>query len=170
MKSYPSIDEAFSDMTFTLGLALTQWQNVEFKLYQLFVFLCGQADERAISIIFHEMPLESKMRAITELVRLRDKKLLTRWDAISKVLFKHKRLRDKLAHWTVGTKQDKNGEYIAWLSPPTTSAEAANLAKNPAASGAIDADSLRQTAVSDFGAVMAQLHAFMYALPDAPTS
>jgi len=49
IKSYPSVGEAYADVTFALGFALTQWHTIEHKLYQLFVYLCGNSDENADS-------------------------------------------------------------------------------------------------------------------------
>ncbi len=121
IKSYSSIDEAFLDMASALGFALTQWQSIELKIYQLFIYLCGQSDRKALDAIFHEMPLEIRMKSITELIRVRVPDWLSKWDEVSKKVFKDKRLRDKIAHWTVGTAPHKEGGFTSWLSPPSFS-------------------------------------------------
>jgi hypothetical protein len=167
IKSHPTFDAALVEMTFALGMALTQWQLVEHKIYQLFVFLCGKSDERAINVIFHELSLELKMRAIMELVRLRDKGFLSAWDEASKAVYRQKRLRDKLAHWTVVGSEAEGGKFIAYLCPPTTSLQAKKVIANPNG-GAIDADTLRNDAITGFLGAAAAIDRFMHSLPEAP--
>ena len=62
------------------------------------------------------------MIAITKLVKYgaSNSDVVQDWDKISKAMFKQKKLRDKLAHWTVISGQSKDGEYISYLAPPTT--------------------------------------------------
>ena len=162
IKTHQTLDAAVGEMTFTLGLALTQWQSVEYMLYHLFIDLCGRSDEAALNAIFHEMSLETKMKSITELVRLRNKDKLSDWDKVSKALFKQKRLRDKLAHWSVVT-APRGDAYISYLAPPVTDARAKKYIENPEG-GAIDAETLRETSVRDFSFVAASIQNFRKAM------
>ncbi|MDO9296536.1 hypothetical protein [Bradyrhizobium sp.] len=162
IKSYPSVGEAYADVTFALGFALTQWHTIEHKLYQLFVYLCGNSDEKALNAIFHEMPLESRLRALTELVRLRDEKSLSAWDDVLKQVTKQKRLRDKLAHWTVETGPHKDGGFTAWLSPPSTDERAKIVFEN--VQNALGADDLKIKCM-EFLAASHAIHGFMMVFP-----
>lgn len=169
IKSYEHLDQAYHEITLALGYALTQWQQIEHKLYQLFICLCGRCDQEAITVVFHEMSLETKLKAITELVRYRDNSFLPTWDTCSKAVFKQKSLRDKLAHWTVVGTKNKEGRYLTYLSPPITSLGAQKLHEtivaNPGA-GAIDADTLNARSIKDFGAAAHSVHLFMMSLPE----
>lgn len=162
VKLYNSVDAAHSDMTYALGFALTQWQTIELKLYQLFSYLCGQSDQKAVDVIFHEMDLDSRMRAILELVRLRDNKQLQKWDEVAKLVFKHKRLRDKLAHWTVVGAPAKDGKFTAYLCPPTTDPRAITVVSNP--QNALNADDLRYK-TREFQMAAGAIHRFMMEFP-----
>jgi hypothetical protein len=163
IKTYPTVDQAYSDMTFTLGLALTQWQAVELKLYQLFIFLCGRSDRSALDAIFHEMSLEIKMKAINELIRLREASKLATWDTVTKDIFKQKRLRDKLAHWTVVAAPSTPDGYTAYLCPPTTDPRAQTVLQNP--QNAINADDLKSK-ITEFHVASHEIHKFMIAFPE----
>ena len=163
VKPYASVDEAFMDMANALGFTLTQWQVIELKLYQLFIYLCGQSDRKALDAIFHEMPLEVRMKSITELIRIRDGDWLSKWDAVSKTIFKDKRLRDKIAHWTVGTSRHRDGGFTSWLSPPSTDEEAQKVLDN--IQNAIGADDLRSKAL-EFQITAHAVHQFMTSFPE----
>ena len=162
IKSYPTVDEAYSDVTFSLGFALIQWHAVDAKLYQLFIYLCGRSDQEAMNAIFHEMPLEVRLRALTELVRLRDEESLSAWDAVLKKVTKQKRMRDKLAHWTVGTGRDKDGGFTAWLSPPSTDERAKVVFEN--IQNALGAQDLQDKSM-EFQTAAHAIHNFMMAFP-----
>jgi hypothetical protein len=162
IKTYPTIDQAWSDMTFALGTALTQWQFLELKLYQLFTYLCGRSDKIAIDAIFHEMSLETKMKSINELIRIRDASKLKSWNETAKDIFKQKRLRDKLAHWTVAA-DDVPGGYTAYLSPPSTDPRAQTVARNP--QNAMNADDLRKQ-MAQFMVAGNAIHRFMMDFPE----
>jgi len=163
IKSYPNIGEAYSDVTYSLGFALTQWQAVELKLYQLFVFLCGDSDRKAINVVFHEMPLEVRLRALTELVAMRAPSQAEAWAEVVKKVHKQRRMRDKLAHWTVVGDQHKDGGFTAWLSPPTTSEQARVVYENNhSAMGAQDLlDKSREFQIAAHA-----VHEFMMAFPE----
>jgi hypothetical protein len=141
IKTYPTLDQAIVDMNFALGIALTQWQAVELKIYQIFVYLCGRSDKVALDAVFHEMSLETKMKAINELIRVRDTSKLKAWDTVAKEVFKQKRLRDKLAHWTVVAGPGEPDAYTAYLCPPTTDPRAQTVLNNP--QNAMNADHLK---------------------------
>lgn len=161
--SYPTVDEAYSKVTFALGVALTQWQSVELKLYQLFIFLSGSSDQRAIGVIFHEMPLEVRLRSLTELVRLRNEAMIPKWDATLKIVHKQRRFRDKLAHWTVCTAPHKDGGFTAWLTPPTTDDRARVVYEN--LQNAMGANDLTAKSL-EFGVAAHSIHVFMHEFPD----
>jgi hypothetical protein len=163
IKNYPTLDQAVVDMNFALGIALTQWQGVELKIYQLFIYLCGRSDKAALDAVFHEMSLETKMKAITELVRLRDATRLSAWDAAAKAVFKQKRLRDKLAHWTVVAAPGNPDGYTAYLCPPTTDPRAQMVLKNP--QDAMNADDLKSKML-EFGYASHGIHQFMMDFPE----
>jgi len=163
IKIYPTFDQAVVDMNFALGIALTQWQGVELKVYQLFIYLCGQSDRAALDAVFHEMSLEIKMKALTELIRLRDASRLAAWDGVAKAVFKQKRLRDKLAHWTVMTGPGEGGGYTAYLCPPTTDPRAQIVLRNP--QNALNADDLKSKML-DFGVTGGAIHRFMMDFPE----
>jgi hypothetical protein len=158
IKTYPTVDQAIVDMNFALGMALTQWQFVELKLYQLFIYLCAKSDQAALDAIFHEMDIDTKMRAIGELVRLRDPAKLGAWDEAAKSVFKQKRLRDRLAHWTVVTGPVDPSGYTAYLCPPTTDPRAQTVLQNP--QDAINADDLK-TRMLNFQVAAHAVHQFM---------
>lgn len=154
-------------MTFSLGLALTQWQTVEFKLFQLYQFLYGQSDYVALNATFHEMGLDVKMRAISALIEQRtaDKSFHKSWKKTTEVFFRQKRLRDKLAHWTVVAARHPSGGYCAYLSPPTTDLRATTIAPGPTDPNAIDAPTLQKQAIQDFGSTSAAIHRYMMNFP-----
>jgi hypothetical protein len=116
-----------------------------------------------MNAVFHEMPLDVRLRALTELVRLRDKKLLSAWDDVVKKLVKQKRLRDKLAHWSVGTAPHKDGGFTAWLSPPSTDERAKIVYEN--IQSALGAEDLRNSSL-EFGFAAHAIHEFMMAFPE----
>lgn len=149
-------------MSFALGMALTQWQAVELKIYQLFIYLCGRSDKVALDAVFHEMSLETKMKAITELVRARDTSKLQAWDTVTKDVFKQKRLRDKLAHWTVVAAPSNPDGYTAYLCPPTTDPRAHAVLNNP--QNAVNAGELKSK-MMEFGFVSGAIHRFMMDFP-----
>ncbi len=163
IKSYPDVGQAYSDVTFALGFALTQWHAVELKLYQLFIYLCGRSDQKAMNAIFHEMPLDVRFRALTELVRLRDEKSLSAWDSVLKKVMKQKRMRDKLAHWTVGTARHKDGGFTAWLSPPSTDERARDVFEN--VQNALGAQDIQEKS-QEFQFAAHAIHEFMRAFPE----
>jgi hypothetical protein len=167
MKSYHTVDAAYSEMTFSLGLALTQWQTIELTLYQLYVFLYGQSDPVALSVSFHEMGLDVRLRAIEALIKTRtnDKKLHKSWAHIMESLYKQKRLRDKLAHWTVMTGPNQDGTYYAYLSPPSTDLKALKMVTDPQKTGAIDTPTLQGLAIKDFKFVSGAIHRYMMDFP-----
>ena len=92
MQSYPTLDEALIRTTMAIGTALVQWQFIETTMFRLYAHLCGQSDQRAINLIYHSMSLETKMIAITKLVKYRasDSDVVQDWDKISKAMFKQK--------------------------------------------------------------------------------
>jgi hypothetical protein len=167
MKSYPTVDAAYHEMTFSLGLALTQWQFVELKLFQLYALLYGQSDGVGLNISFHEMGLDVRLRIIEALIKARTnkKELHKSWAHVKDDVYKQKRLRDKLAHWTVMTGSNQDGTYYAYLSPPSTDLKAEEMAADPQKAGAIDAPTLQEAAIKDFQFVSAAIHRFMMAFP-----
>jgi hypothetical protein len=112
MQTYPTLDEALNRTTMAMGTALVQWQFIEHAMFQLYAHLFGQSDQRAINLIYHSMGLEAKIITITKLVKPRsaNSDVVQRWDKISKDIFKQKKLRDKLAYWTVLSGQSKEAD------------------------------------------------------------
>jgi len=69
-------------MAAALGFALAQWHTVETALYNLYVYLCGYEDERAVNVVFHEMSVDVKLRAIGALINLRDSSRSKSWNRL----------------------------------------------------------------------------------------
>lgn len=167
MKSYSNPAEAYHDMMFALGLALTQWGSIELKLFQLYSFLYGQSDPLALNISYHEMGLDVRLRAIDALIKARtgDKKIHKGWAHVTEDIYRQKRLRDKLAHWTVMGGPNPDGTFYSYLSPPSTDLKATKMATDPEKTGAIDSPTLQDFAVKDFNFTAHKIHEYMRAFP-----
>src|SRR5258706_12316393 len=146
MKSYPTRDEAVTEMTKALGTAFANWQTIEFNLFLLYRHLCGEANvtqRKVMEITYNSMQLESKMVAIAGLIKLRtptDKKYMQDWDLIAKQFNKQKRLRDKMAHWSI-VSTPKPAGYYAFLAPPLSDIDSVIKASaDPENSEAISAE------------------------------
>jgi len=171
MKSYPTRDEAVSEITKALGMAFSRWQTVEFNLFLLYRRLCGEANitqRKVMEITYNSMQLESKMFAVAGLIKFRtptDKKYMQDWDLIAKQFNKQKKLRDKMAHWSIVSTQ-KAAEYYAFLAPPLSDIDRVIKASaDPENSEAISAETLLRRSSDDFGKVSAAIEEFMRKLP-----
>ncbi|MBR1154281.1 hypothetical protein [Bradyrhizobium sp. JYMT SZCCT0428] len=172
MKSHPIRDEAVNEMTRALGTALMHWQQIEFKLFLLYRTLCGgrHPQSKITDTIYGAMSLETKMVAVAALIKLRvsDKKYMQSWDTVAKAFFKQKKLRDKMAHWSiVGTPdQKRSGYYYAFLAPPLSDLDRMlKTAANPGNSEAISAETLLRRSLDDFSIVTAAIDQFRDSLP-----
>jgi hypothetical protein len=171
MKSYPTRDEAVTEITKALGMAFSHWQTIEFNLFLLYRNLCGDltVDQRKVTeIVYNSMPLESKITALAGLIKHRtpmDKKYMQDWDLIAKQFNKQKRLRDKMAHWSI-LSTPKPAGYYAFLAPPLSDLDrVVKASADPENSEAISAETLFQRSTEDFGKVSAAIEAFSRNLP-----
>jgi hypothetical protein len=176
MKSYSTREDALDAMTRALGNALANWQSVEMSLFSLYRDLCGKTDKRISSALFSAMSLETKMVALAALIKVRtdDKKYMQDWDSVSKEFFKQKRVRDKMAHWSVmQSNAMKDGkfvptEFIAFLAPPLSDIpRMIKVPADPENSEAISAEVLSKHSLNDFGAVNEKIDVFRRGLPNA---
>ena len=174
MKAYSTQKEAVDEMTRALGMALANWQSVEMTLFTFYLALCGKTDRKISGAIYNSMSLETKVTALAALIKVRtsDKKYMQEWDVVQKEFSKQKRLRDKLAHWSiVQTHPIKEGafvtsEFVAVLVPPLSDIPRMLKAlDDPANSEALSAESLLQRSTNEFGSLNAKIDAFRQSLP-----
>jgi hypothetical protein len=170
MKSYSTQDEALDAMTSALGVALANWQSVEVTLFFLYIELCDKTAQKIRDAIFGAMSLDTKMRVLASLIKARtsDQKYMRDWDGVHKKFSKQKRLRDKLAHWTIMQSQlDQSGnKFVAFLAPPVSNiARMLRALENPENSEAISAEVLLKKSLDEFGEVNKKIDAFRQSLP-----
>jgi hypothetical protein len=176
MKTHSTREEALDAMTRALGMALANWQSIEMALFFLYTELCGKTDKSIAGAIFNSMSLETKMMALTALIKVRtsDKKYMQDWDTLFKAFSKQKRLRDKMAHWSIiQSNPVENGEFVnekfvAFLAPPASDIPRMLKAlRDPENSEAVSAEVLLEKSIEDFGSVNEKIEAFRKSLPAA---
>ena len=110
------------------------------------------------------------MTALAALIKVRtsDKKYVQEWDEVRKDFCKQKRLRNKLAHWSIMQSQlfQSGDTFVAFLAPPLSDIPRMLKAlQDPENGEAISAEGLLKQALEDFGNVNVKIDAFRRSLP-----
>jgi hypothetical protein len=131
--SQPS--ERIRKIYFAVGLAITQWQQIELGLTQLFIVLLNAKTGTAASTAFSAAGLNFRTKLAmvdaASFVMLRDTPLFVEWNAIRDRLEKKARNRNQIAHfmlyqkavvWNSGEREptiEELNSQLDWYLRPT---------------------------------------------------
>jgi hypothetical protein len=124
----PTLRKAkMKEFYFTIGVAIVQWQRVEFELNELFCVLVG-ADHKVASAVFSTItsfPTKLRMIKAAAVVRLGETNLSDQCKRLCKDLEEKERSRNQIAHfmmyWDIPAGEDLKilEDKIDWHLAPT---------------------------------------------------
>jgi hypothetical protein len=116
---------AFNEFVFAFGLAIITWQEVETRLYNLYLLMCPGDGGTIANATYHVInSFEVKAAIIDAMVKLHisDKEVLAKWKTLLHQIQRRKKIRDKLVHWSVIKAFNEDKFDAVYLTPPITDA------------------------------------------------